>query len=972
MSPVFETLAANGATTLATLAIAKLYKKHSLSIKMRVALERAGEDTPENTLVRDLQQAFGAHGALTQVTNRSLLDIANSGLLEHLVPLFGSDLDPSDALQLVSYIHLSRGGSNDDDSNQFAKALATCLQVAYQSIHSTVMQSSSPSEQKRLRRTLNEDAKRAGSVFAVLVSSLRDRKGRWLTDEDIEPEELSKRIANQTDPLLKYVKATVDKLQSVDVHGAAGDVLKVDLDDIYVDMPISMIPRRKSFTRYQDLRTHISRRVIAGNWKGALEHISKTVLLGDPGGGKSTLSKKLCYEYAKRFQEGHSTLPIFIQLRMYIAKAAEDEHYTLARYVLEHVESTQIDDDDEPLRTTVLYYLRIGSAFVVADGLDEVLTPSNRARVVQEIMGFSRAFPLAAMLVTSRYVGYETNPLNGFSHLGVSHLNRNAIATIYNNVSGAVLDKTEVEINEGRGSFLADAHKKARELIRNPLLLTLIVIIYNKKSEIPDNRAALYSFCADLLFERWDRYRNIKPDLPERYRLFDLFKHLSALLYEREEYGGRINKSDLFDEAREFFRRDYVDNREGKSASAAYHMVEHLTGRAWILHEVGEDVFEFTHRTFMEFFYARHLETVHESTEALIGECLRHVVEGSRTVPAHLALQIRTKDKRAASSKICESLTGALLDEDCSDELIDFCLDALGYILPEGAAIAKFVDELAPKTLKMNSRVAPVKLLCTSSPLRDAILQSTLPAIRNVSSVDEVRRMAPALYQMYSNGNVLVEMGEEGSANICQMVVQQTWTKQTRSPFLCKLAFDLDCQVNWKALRKFGFRVWSGERSHGFYQLMRDSITMVEEVSKVLAGREERANRYYRLAKILYWHFLKQKIGVESDVHLMHHVLYSPNTREARISFEPKGLPAAQDVLELFAFSLALFLELNGEDANSKQLKRYGEVMESVVRSLVEGCSSKGLWFKGWMAGDRSILVDSRFLGWRGDIFTKK
>ena len=101
--------------------------------------------------------------------------------------------------------------------------------------------------------------------------------------------------------------------------------------------------------------------------------------------------------------------------------------------------------------------------------------------------------------------------------------------------------------------------------------------------------------CAELLFDRWDGYRDIVPELPERYRLFDLFKYLSSILYEKEEYGGRINKSDLIKESRDFFKRDYVDNKEGKSAAAAHHMVEHLTGRAWILHEVGEDVFEFTH-----------------------------------------------------------------------------------------------------------------------------------------------------------------------------------------------------------------------------------------------------------------------------------------------------------------------------------------------------------------------------------------
>ena len=720
---------------------------------------------------------------------------------------------------------------------------------------------------------------------------------------------------------------------------------------------------------YQDLRGRLHRREIASNWQDTIEHVSKTVLLGDPGGGKSTLSKKLCYEYAKQFQEGNSTLPIYIQLRTYIAKAAEDEQYSLIRYVLENVDSASIDTETESLRTSVLYYLRIGSAFVVADGLDEVLTPSNRARVVQEIRELSQSFPLATLLVTSRYVGYETNPLEGFTHLGMDHLNRSAIETIYKNVTGAVLKRTKAQIQATQSAFMSDAHKKAHELIRNPLLLTLIVIIYNQKSEIPDNRASLYSFCADLLFERWDGYRDITPDLPERYRLFDLFKHLSAILYEREEYGGTINKSDLLEEARDFFRRDYVDNREGRSAKAAHHMVEHLTGRAWILHEVGEGVFEFTHRTFLEFFYAKHLETVYEGTEELIKECLEHVVEGSRTVPAHLALQIRTKDKRAASSVVCDALTRRLREESISAELVDFCLDALGYLLPDGSRLSKFVAVLTPRALASDDHSAQVKLLCTPSPLRDSILQSALPALRTVRSVDEVRKLAPALYQMKRSGSDSVEIEGGVEEGLCEIVVSQTYSRQARSPFLCKLAFDLDAAVNWEALQKFGFRIWAGERAHSIQQLVRDSRLMVEEVARVLAGDNEGGRKYHELAKILYADYNKRRKKRELGLSLVQHARYASGSRAADICVDAADLPLSKNDLELFAFALILFLELNGDESGVQDLARYRELVVGVGRAMQECGSSNTSWLRSWMAGDIRIVGDPRYIGRRSDMF---
>ena len=471
------------------------------------------------------------------------------------------------------------------------------------------------------------------------------------------------------------------------------------------------------------------------------------------------------------------------------------------------------------------------------------------------------------------------------------------------------------------------------------------------------------------MFERWDAYRDITPDLPERYRLFDLFKHLSALLYEREEYGGTINKKDLFEEARAFFRRDYMDNREGKSAEAAHHMVEHLTGRAWILHEVGEGVFEFTHRTFLEFFYARHLETVYEGTDDLIEECLQHVAEGSRTVPAHLALQIRTKDKRAASSKVCDALKRHLEGENCSTELVDFCLDALGYLLPDGRALAEFVRQLAPRALESDGQSAQVKLLCTASPLREAILQSALPALRKVQSVDAVRKIAPALYQLQRGGRASVDVGREQRESLSKLIVDQTYSKQARSPFLCKLAFDLDVAVNWQGLEKFGFRIWTSERGHGIQQLVGDSRRMVEEVGRVLVGEGKKEHKYFRLAKILYLDHQTQNRDLGVGMAFMQYVRYAPRSRAAEIHFDAGVLPRTKKELELFAFALILFLELNGEEREAVDLVRYKELLIGVGQGLKKSGSAKTNWLKSWLAGDVWIVADPRYVGKRSDIF---
>ena len=247
MSPIAETAAANGITALAKLVIEKLHHKYAMPLRMRRALRKGGENSPEDTLVSALQHAFGTHGTLTHNVNRSLLDIANAGLLEHIIPIFGADINRRAVLDLISYIYLSRGPENTTESANFATDLIACLQVAFNAYRSTVLDTSSPKERRRLRQSLSDDAKRASGVLSELVSSLTDENGDWLPDQDINPQVLSKRIQSHVDPLSQYVRSTISRLGSVDVHGSAGDVVKVSLDDIYVDIPVNFIPRRRHF-----------------------------------------------------------------------------------------------------------------------------------------------------------------------------------------------------------------------------------------------------------------------------------------------------------------------------------------------------------------------------------------------------------------------------------------------------------------------------------------------------------------------------------------------------------------------------------------------------------------------------------------------------------------------------------------------------------------------------------------------------
>lgn len=959
---ISEGLVVNGITALAGQISKRFIQKYYLPYRMRQSLTGKKTATEKDLVLDSLQRALGNFQSLTPATNSTLLDLANSNLLEHLIAIFGSSLEPRNALALIEYIHQSRGGSSRKESIDLAKNLADCLRTISSTTAEAVARDLPGDVNSTWQKRRDDDARRAESTISIIMQKLQTKDGEWIDHAEINAEYIAKKIKDDRDPLKIYVTALKRTMNSVDVHGASGDVVQVPLDEIYVDVPVSFIDRKGNFNPYQDLRKNLRRHRVSDDWERTFDYINNTVLLGDPGGGKSTLSKKLCLESCNRYLGGQTKLPIYIQLRTYISKAAEDDRLSLKHYIVDFVSSSLLDSDEQDLASTLMYHLRIGAVFFVADGLDEVLTTSNRARVVHEINAFRKEFPLCQILVTSRYVGYETQPLDGFAHLGVDHLSNDAIEKIYRNVSSTVLKRCDAEVDSRLHSFLIDARKKAMELIRSPLLLTLIVIIYDKKSEIPDNRANLYAFCADLLFDQWDKYRDIVPDLPERYRLFDLFKHLSALLYENEEYGGTIGRSDLEKEARDFFKSDYIDNREGRSAVAARHMVEHLTGRAWILHEVGENIFEFTHRTFMEYFYAKFLDTKFEETTQLVEGCMEYVVNGQRTLPTHLALQIRTNNKRAASTKVATALTAAFIKNPRNDELLDFCLDSLGYILPSGEQLQQLVSELAKPAIFSDDPSKPISLLCTQNPLRNSILNISSKQLDQVNAVEHLRVLEAAFRKMRREqiSDLIDENGMR--VDMVDRVIERMYSKQVTSPYVCKLAFDLDGKVNWKAARKFGVRLWANSQSDPSHlmQILPDSRRMLEDASKFIVDADAQTGKYLKLARAIFPAFLKGGGQLHFDLFYLRHLHTDAVVEDFDYSKDQTAWREDAEALQIFAFSLILYAETHAEIIDTRARAKLSSTISNLCDALDGVKSDYAQYCRAWQKGEGTVVLPPR------------
>ena len=214
------------------------------------------------------------------------------------------------------------------------------------------------------------------------------------------------------------------------------------------------------------------------------EKYQRVVVLGDPGSGKSTLLQWLALQWA---EEPTGQLPLLIELREYTRDRVKSASFveffhqgTRTIYKL-----NQLDLDQQ---------LRSGSALVMFDALDEVVSPDDRQAVITEIINFSNEYDKAKIVITSRIIGYNAEYLRAaeFRHLTLQDLNQSQIWNFIDKWYELALGgDPEREKLIARLKDAIESSSAIAELARNPLLLTMMAIL-NRRQELPRDRTELY------------------------------------------------------------------------------------------------------------------------------------------------------------------------------------------------------------------------------------------------------------------------------------------------------------------------------------------------------------------------------------------------------------------------------------------------------------------------------------------------
>jgi hypothetical protein len=451
---------------------------------------------------------------------------------------------------------------------------------------------------------------------------------------------------------------------------------RVPIDEIFVAPRISFVPRRKTDqAEILALPSFLSR-------------LYRAVLLGNPGGGKSTTSAKICFDLATRYSErlfaGREVTPVIVILREY-GSQKKLTNCSILQFLEQQASSRY---QLVPPLNAFEYLLLNGRLLIVFDGLDELLDSSYRQEITTNVEAFCKLYPSVPVLVTSREVGYEQAPLNDktFELFQLAPFDDAQVREYAEKWFARDEDYSVDQKAQKAQSFFFDS-ALVPDLRSNPLMLGLMCNLYRAEGYIPRNRPEVYGKCSIMLFERWDKSRDILVQLPFEEHIRPAMQDLAFWIYSNDELQGGVTEHLLIQRTSDYLCKWVFDDFQ-KASLAASGFIGFCTGRAWVFTDTGttregERLFQFTHRTFLEYFTACYLVSVHPTPEGLMESLAPRILKGEWDVVAQLAFQVQSKQVHGAA----DDLLAGLLSTECPTQsdlwrLLSFAERTLEFLVP--------------------------------------------------------------------------------------------------------------------------------------------------------------------------------------------------------------------------------------------------------------------------------------------------
>ncbi|MBD2691479.1 NACHT domain-containing NTPase [Anabaena catenula FACHB-362] len=326
----------------------------------------------------------------------------------------------------------------------------------------------------------------------------------------------------------------------------------------------------------------------------AVKRHSKLMVLGKPGAGKTTFLKYL----AMHCIEGEfltNKVPFFITMKEFAEKPKQPD---LLEYLAQQLSVCNVKNAEDKIDKL----LRQGRGLILLDGLDEVRQEDSKhiLRQIREICNFIKnQFVITCRIAANDYI------FQGFTDVEVADFDDEQIKFFTKQwFQNRKPDKIERFIQK------IEDNQPIKELATNPLLLTLLCLIFEEKGKFKNTRYDLYEEGVELLLEKWDASRDIERD--EIYKTLstrrkeDLLSKIAITTFESGNYFFKENDAEILISEYIYNLLNFKTKQEILDIESK-NVLKSIVSQHGLLLERAKGIYSFSHLTFHEYFAAREI-----------------------------------------------------------------------------------------------------------------------------------------------------------------------------------------------------------------------------------------------------------------------------------------------------------------------------------------------------------------------------
>ncbi|MBX4266781.1 NACHT domain-containing protein [Clostridium estertheticum] len=330
----------------------------------------------------------------------------------------------------------------------------------------------------------------------------------------------------------KYFKYIENECGEIQFEGLPTDkdagCVRVKLENIFVPLflersNLNQSKIHKEVHSEAELTDESAATILRESVGEVLNYTTRLAILSKPGGGKSTLIKRLAVAYAypekRKLVEDNlpdlNWFPIFIRCRD-LGETVSSSITEIISGIPKKAELMDFYDAFEKLSSNAL---QKGEALILVDGLDEISIEKDRKKFVNQLRTFIATYPKINIIITSREAGFRavSGSLSSYcNHYTISNLSDGEIEQLTLNWHKAIIDDSTNTINEAiKISNIILNEKSLKNLAMNPLLLTTLLFVRRWAGYLPTKKSILYQEMIKLLLVTWNVEGHEQIDLDE-------------------------------------------------------------------------------------------------------------------------------------------------------------------------------------------------------------------------------------------------------------------------------------------------------------------------------------------------------------------------------------------------------------------------------------------------------------------------